>query len=92
LLQARDEVKEAITDFLKTNYGKNPLVSLQSAFHLQHMTGVLDRLFTYANSEQLNEQQLKIPRGRRKEDETISLNEMYDRFSMQVDKAIEQLP
>jgi hypothetical protein len=27
-------------------------------FHLQHLTGVIDRLFTYAKGERLSEQQL----------------------------------
>jgi len=91
LLQARDEVKEAITGFPEDKLWQKPAGVASVAFHLQHMTGVLDRLFTYANSEQLNEQQLKYLAAEGKEDETISLNEMYDRFSMQVDKAIEQL-
>ena len=91
LLQARDEVKEAITGFPEDKLWQNPAGVASVAFHLQHMTGVLDRLFTYANSEQLNEQQLKYLAAEGKENETISLNEMYDRFSMQVDKAIEQL-
>jgi len=91
LLQARDEVKEAITGFPEDKLWQNPAGVASVAFHLQHMTGVLDRLFTYANSEQLNEQQLKYLAAEGKENETISLNEMYDRFSIQVDKAIEQL-
>jgi len=91
LLQARDEVKEAITGFPEDKLWQKPAGVASVAFHLQHMTGVLDRLFTYANSEQLNEQQLKYLAAEGKEDETISLNEMYDLFSMQVDKAIEQL-
>jgi len=91
LLQARDEVKEAITGFPEDKLWQKPAGVASVAFHLQHMTGVLDRLFTYANSEQLNEQQLKYLAAEGKENETISLNEMYDRFSMQVDKAIEQL-
>jgi len=91
LLQARDEVKEAITGFPEDKLWQKPAGVASVAFHLQHMTGVLDRLFTYTNSEQLNEQQLKYLAAEGKEDETISLNEMYDRFSIQVDKAIEQL-
>jgi len=91
LLQARDEVKEAITVFPEDKLWQTPAGVASVAFHLQHMTGVLDRLFTYANSEQLNEQQLKYLAAEGKENETISLNEMYDRFSIQVDKAIEQL-
>ena len=91
LLQARDEVKEAITGFPEDKLWQTPAGVASVAFHLQHMTGVLDRLFTYANSEQLNEQQLKYLAAEGKENETISLNEMYDRFSIQVDKAIEQL-
>ena len=91
LLQARNEVKETITGFPEGKLWQKPAGVASVAFHLQHMAGVLDRLFTYANGEQLNEQQLKYLATEGKEDETISLDDLYVRFSIQVDRTIEQL-
>lgn len=63
LLQAREEVTALMTDFpdsllwerLPTRSG----AALASAgFHLQHLTGVLDRLLTYARAETLSYVQL----------------------------------
>jgi uncharacterized damage-inducible protein DinB len=63
LLQAREEVTALMADFpdellwerLPTRSG----AELASAgFHLQHLTGVLDRLLTYARAETLTDPQL----------------------------------
>jgi uncharacterized damage-inducible protein DinB len=91
LLQAREEVREAISGFPEDKIWQKPGGVASVAFHLQHMAGVLDRLFTYANEEQLNDEQLKYLAAEGKENETISLNDLFNQFSLQVDKAIEQL-
>lgn len=91
LLQAREEVRDSIKDFPKGKLWEKPNGVASVAFHLQHMTGVLDRLFTYAKGEQLNERQLVYLSLEGKENSTISINDLFERFSLQVDKAIEQL-
>lgn len=61
-------------------------------YHLQHLTGILERLFTYARGEQLTEQQLASlyaegkPVGQDRQSETL-----VQKFNEQVDKALEQL-
>lgn len=62
------------------------------AFHLQHLTGILDRLFTYARGEALNESQLTYLTNEGKEPEKeCSVKSLVDRFNSQVDIAINQL-
>src|SRR5476651_1772792 len=59
LLQARNEVNEMMHN-LPNNKLWDKVAGLASpGFHLQHLTGVLDRLFTYARGEALNEAQLQ---------------------------------
>lgn len=49
LLQARQEVNELIKKFPHELLWEKPAGVASAGFHLQHITGVLDRLFTYAN-------------------------------------------
>ncbi|MBS1607545.1 MAG: DinB family protein [Bacteroidetes bacterium] len=91
LLQAREEVKESTKDFPDNKLWEKPGGAASVAFHLQHMAGVLDRLFTYAKGEQLNDQQLDYLLSEGKENRSISTKELFEKFSLQVDKAIEQL-
>jgi hypothetical protein len=58
LLQAREEVNELMLNFPDALLWEKPAGMASVGFHLQHMAGVLDRLYTYARAEQLNQQQL----------------------------------
>jgi uncharacterized damage-inducible protein DinB len=91
LLQARDELQESLKNFPDNKLWEKPGNIASVAFHLQHMTGVLDRLFTYARGEQLNEQQLTYLSWEGKENKTDSVAHLFEKFSEQVNKAIDQL-
>ena len=58
LLQAAKEVKEIMTDFPQHLLWMKPAGLASPGFHLQHLSGVLDRLFTYAAGGGLTAQQL----------------------------------
>lgn len=58
LLQAREEVNELMKDFPDQLLWIKPAGTASVGFHLQHLSGVLDRLFTYANGNVLTEEQL----------------------------------
>ena len=58
LLQARDEVAELMQNFPEYLLWEKPAGVASVGFHLQHLTGVLDRLVTYAQGGQLSEAQL----------------------------------
>src|SRR5579871_4066051 len=59
ILQAREEINVFMKDFPDTLLWEKPAGMASAGFHLQHLSGVLDRLFTYARSEQLSAEQLK---------------------------------
>jgi hypothetical protein len=48
LLQSEREVKSALQDFPDSMLWEKPADMAAVGFQLQHLTGVLDRLFTYA--------------------------------------------
>ena len=91
LLQAREEVKEALGNFPEKELWSRPGGAASAAFHLQHLTGVLDRLFTYASANQLSNAQLEYLSAEGKENETISIPVLIDNFNKQVNKSIDQL-
>lgn len=91
LLQAREEVQKLIKDLPEELAWQRPGNMASIAFHLQHLAGVIDRLFTYARGEQLNSQQLEYLAAEGKEDNSIRLDILSEDFDKQVDKAIAQL-
>jgi len=90
LLQAREEIEIIMDGFPEELLWKKPAGMASPGFHLQHVTGVLDRLFTYAQGMQLNEQQLTYLSGEGKNDgQTIT--ELLANFNKQVNVALKQL-
>ena len=59
LLQAREDVEDILRDFPDAFLWERPAGVASVRFHLQHLSGVLDRLLTYARGEALNEGQLR---------------------------------
>lgn len=92
LLQAREELNITMINFPDNLLWEKPTGIASPAFHLQHLAGVLDRVFTYARNEKLNEVQLI---QLQLEDELfipeLKVDNLLSRFSLQVDLAIFQL-
>ena len=57
LLQAREEIERGLADFPDALLCERPAGVAPVGFHLRHIPGVIDRLFTYARGEQLSEAQ-----------------------------------
>ena len=92
LLQAREEVTELLHDFPDSQLWEKPAGVASVGFHLQHFTGVLDRLLTYAQGQPLSPTQLTAlaeegkcpPSGG-------SASELVRAFHQQVEQALGQL-
>lgn len=92
LLQAKEEVERLMEDFPDGLLWQKPAGVASPGFHLKHLKGVLDRLFTYAKGEQLNTEQLLYLSGEGEEPTTnFATQRLVDSFNEQVDKAIQQL-
>jgi len=92
LLQAREELNELMAHFPESMLWNKPAGLASPGFHLQHLTGVLNRLFTYARAESLNNNQLdylsaegKPPAGE------YSVQRLVENFNKEVEKALAQL-
>jgi uncharacterized damage-inducible protein DinB len=60
LLQAREEARRLMQDFPPDLLWQRPGGLASAGFHLQHIAGVIDRLFTYARGETLSPEQQAI--------------------------------
>jgi uncharacterized damage-inducible protein DinB len=58
LIQAAKEIRTMMTDFPEEKLFDKPAGVASPGFHLKHIRGVLDRLFTYAANNQLSNHQL----------------------------------
>ena len=91
ILQTKDEVHHGLKDFPESLLWERPEGAASVAFHLQHIAGVLDRIYTYARGEQLNQDQLDYMMAEGKEKEGLTLAAMLDHLDKQIEIALEQL-
>lgn len=92
LLQAREEVEALVQACPDEILWARPGGVASAGFHLQHLSGVLDRLFTYARGEALSEAQREsLAAEGTPPTSGGTARELAAAFSAQVDRALEQL-
>lgn len=92
LLQAREEVESALVGFPAHKLWERPAGVASVGFHLQHLAGVLDRLFTYARGETLTEAQFEALRSEAEpRDQSASTSTLIAQLSVAVEKAVAEL-
>jgi uncharacterized damage-inducible protein DinB len=89
LLQATEEVENMIMEFPESQLWVRPAKVASVGFHLKHLKGVLDRLFTYARGESLKEEQLDYLRS--EADEEGNPADLVRLFINQVNQSLNQL-
>jgi hypothetical protein len=57
LLQVRESVGEMVGGLTEAQWNERPAGVASPTFHVRHMAGVIDRLFTYARGEMLSDTQ-----------------------------------
>lgn len=92
ILQAKQEVNELMEDFPGELLWTRPAGAASAGFHLQHLAGVIDRLFTYAEGKTLSEEQLKLLKAEGDPEQTrASTKELVLAFNQRVEKALKEL-
>ena len=92
LLQVREEIPALLHGFPETELWSRPAGVASVGFHLQHVPGVVDRLFTYARGEPLTPEQLEVRRNEGLAPHPdASLQELIRSLERAVDAALEQL-
>jgi hypothetical protein len=89
LLQAREDVERVATTATAEELWQRPGGAASAGYHLQHLAGSLDRLFTYARGEPLSE----VQRAALLQEGTPGApgSELVPAVLAQIDQALEQL-
>jgi hypothetical protein len=92
LLQAREEINALMEGFPEELLWQKPAGLASPGFHLQHLSGVIDRLFTYARGEQLDQQQMDYLSLEGKQDNgKLMVADLITQFNREVNNALLQL-
>lgn len=91
LIQAREESRHLLQKFPADLLWTKPADVASVGFHLQHITGVIDRLFTYARGESLSADQRRTLACEGQPDNAITPEQLLDALDAQVDRALDQL-
>jgi uncharacterized damage-inducible protein DinB len=91
LLQAQEEIHAMLTDFSDSLLWQQPAGVASVGFHLQHISGVLDRLFTYAAGHALSDEQLIYLSLEGKPNDQLSVPLLLLAFDVQLSAVIKQL-
>src|SRR5688572_32932834 len=62
LLQVRESVGEIVEPLTEQEWNARPAGVASAAFHVRHIAGVIDRLFTYARGDALSAEQFAASR------------------------------
>lgn len=92
LLEVGAEVSLIMQGFPENLLWEKPAGVASPAFHLQHINGVIDRLFTYARKELLsNEQMHALSLEGDEEKSSSSMQQMISKLDERISFAIEEL-
>lgn len=91
LLQVRESVGELTDNLTEAEWNARPANVASSAFHVRHITGVIDRLFTYARGGALSPEQFAAIRLEGGQLSAADVAPMLSALSDRVDAAIAEL-
>ena len=90
-LQSKKELRKYLKGFPESQLWEKPAGRASVGFHLQHIAGVTDRLLTYAQGEQLSEEQCAYLKAEGVPNEKIKLEELIEQAENIIDEAINYL-
>ncbi len=91
LMQAREEVAVLVDGFPDELLWTRPEGVASVGFHLQHLSGVVDRLFTYARDAALSETQRRALIAEGEPAAGVTATDLAEAFGRRVDDALAQL-
>ena len=91
LLQVRESVGEMVEGVTDDEWNRRPGGVASAAFHVRHITGVIDRLFTYARGQMLSSEQLAAIKLEGSPLIVEDLPAVLDALSQRVDAAVAEL-
>ena len=89
LLQSVREIKTYLADFPEDKLWENPFGRASIGFHLRHITGVLDRMLTYADNKGLTEEQFHFLKNEGNGESAPWSQQLIADFEKKVNQALE---
>lgn len=91
LLQAQDEINEIMNAFPPHLLWEHVVRMASVGFHLQHIAGVQDRLFTYAENKSLSDKQMIELKSEGKRNEEYSAAILLEKLNEQFHESLNRL-
>ncbi len=91
VLQIGESVPQLVEGLDAAQWNARPAGVASAAFHVRHITGVLDRLFTYARGQPLAESQFTALRAEAAPVTLAEVPALLDAFAAQVQSALAEL-
>ena len=91
LLQIRESVGEMVGGLPEAQWNARPAGVASIAFHVRHITGVIDRLFTYARGASLSEAQFARLRAERDPIVETDIAVVLQQLDARIDEAVAEL-
>lgn len=91
LLQVRESVGEIVAPLADQEWNARPGGVASAAFHLRHITGVIDRLFTYARGQTLSPEQFAALKAKGEPLRAADVPLVLEALSARVDAAVAEL-
>jgi len=91
LLQVRESVGEIVEPLTEQEWNARPAGVASAAFHVRHIAGVVDRLFTYARGNALSPEQLAAIQLEGRELLAANVAPVLAALSARVDLAVAEL-
>lgn len=91
LVQTREEVEELTAGFPDELLWVRPAGLAHTAFHLRHIAGVVDRLFTTARGESISREQKEAAARERSDGDDATTAELVGLVRTQVERVLDQL-
>jgi uncharacterized damage-inducible protein DinB len=91
LLQVRESVGEIVAPLTEQEWNARPGGVASAAFHVRHIAGVIDRLFTYARGNPLSTEQFAAIQAEGQELPTADVARVLGALSERVDAAVAEL-
>ena len=91
LLQVQESVHELVAGLTEAQWNARPANVASAAFHVRHITGVIDRLFTYARGQTLNDAQFAALKVERQPVTVADVSSVLNALDARVAAAIDEL-
>ena len=91
LLQVQESVHELVDGLTEEQWNARPANVASAAFHVRHITGVIDRLFTYARGQTLNDAQFAALKLEREPVTVADVSTVLSALDARVGAAIDEL-